>query len=98
LPGFFFVHDAGRGWPGVAVNSAAILKRMHRAFARDWNSVSVKLACADRFSPSYGEGKMKFLGALLICIAVLYGVDAFFFDGRYGHGLDGAISDIQRRW
>ena len=37
---------------------------------------------------------MKSLGAALVCIAVLYGIDAFFFDGRYGHGMDHAISDI----
>ena len=41
---------------------------------------------------------MKSLGAVLVCIAVLYGIDAFFFDGRYGHGMDHAISDIYRRW
>jgi hypothetical protein len=78
--------------------SPAVLKRMHRIFGRDWNLVSVKLTCADRFSPAHWEGKMKFFGAALVCLAVLYGVDAFFFDGRYGHGLDSAISDIQRRW
>jgi hypothetical protein len=98
LPGFFFVADAGHCRPGARANSAAVLKRMHRIFGRDWNLVSVKLTCADRFSPAHWEGKMKFFGAALVYLAVLYGVDAFFFDGQYGHSLDSAISDIQRRW
>jgi hypothetical protein len=41
---------------------------------------------------------MKSLGAALVCIAVLYGVDAYFFDGQYRHGMDRAISDIYRHW
>ena len=41
---------------------------------------------------------MRFLGAALVCVAVLCGVDAFFFDGQYGQGLDRAISDIYRHW
>jgi hypothetical protein len=34
---------------------------------------------------------MRFLGAALVCVAVLC---AFFFDGRYGHGIDRAVTDI----
>ena len=41
---------------------------------------------------------MRFLGAALVCIAVLYGVDAFFFDGQYGQGIESAISDIYQHW
>jgi len=41
---------------------------------------------------------MRFLGAALVCIAVLYGVDALFFDGQYGQSIDSAISDIYRNW
>ena len=41
---------------------------------------------------------MRPLRAALVCIAVLYGVDAFFFDGWDGHGIDRAISDIYRHW
>jgi hypothetical protein len=44
------------------------------------------------------EGDMRLLGAALVCIAVLYGVDAFFFGGRYGQGVDCTISDIYRHW
>ena len=41
---------------------------------------------------------MRFLGAALVCIAVLYGVDAHFFDGRYKDGIVQAMSDIIRHW
>ena len=41
---------------------------------------------------------MRVFGAALVCIAVLYGVDAFFFDGRYGDGIDRVISNIHQRW
>jgi hypothetical protein len=41
---------------------------------------------------------MRFLGAALVCVAVLYGVDAFFFARQYGQGIDRTISDIYRRW
>jgi hypothetical protein len=41
---------------------------------------------------------MRFLDAALVCIAVLYGVDAYFFGGRYGQGIENTISDIRQRW
>ena len=41
---------------------------------------------------------MKALAAALICIAVLYGVDAFFFDGRYFAILDRVIFQIYVHW
>jgi hypothetical protein len=37
---------------------------------------------------------MRFFGAALVCLAVLYGVDVFFFDGLYGNGMDRVISSI----
>ena len=41
---------------------------------------------------------MRLFGAALICIAVLYGVDAFFFDGRYGDGEDRVVSNNYQNW
>jgi hypothetical protein len=42
------------------------------------------------------DGLMRFLGAALVCIAVLYGIDAYFFDGRYKNGIEQAVSEIER--
>ena len=41
---------------------------------------------------------MRFLGAALVCIVALYGVDAYFYNGQYFAGLERAISDIKRHW
>jgi hypothetical protein len=41
---------------------------------------------------------MRFFGAALVCIAVLYGVDAHFYDGRYKGGVEHLLSDILRHW
>ena len=41
---------------------------------------------------------MKGLPAALVCIAVLYGVDALLFDGRYFGDLNGVISQIYMHW
>jgi hypothetical protein len=41
---------------------------------------------------------MRLLGAALVCIAVLYGLDAYFYDGRYVASLEREISDIFRHW
>ena len=41
---------------------------------------------------------MRFFGAALVCIAVLYGVDAFFFAGGYGDGMDRVILSIYQHW
>jgi hypothetical protein len=41
---------------------------------------------------------MRFFGAALVCIAVLYGVDAYFYNGQYLAGLERAISDIYQHW
>jgi hypothetical protein len=71
---------------------------MHRTFGRDLKIDPGKLTCAYRFSPANWEGKMRFFGAALVCIAVLYGVDAFFFDGRHGDGMDRVISSIYQHW
>jgi hypothetical protein len=96
---FCFFDESSRLWPdAISTNSVAILKRMHQTFRRDLKMDSGKLACAYRFSPANWEGKMRFFGAALVCIAVLYGVDAFFFDGRYGDGMDRVISSIYRHW
>jgi hypothetical protein len=41
---------------------------------------------------------MRFFGAALVCIAVLYGVDAHFYDGRYKGSVENLLSDILRHW
>ena len=41
---------------------------------------------------------MKSLGATLVCIAVLYGFDAYFYNSQYLAGLERAITDISRHW
>jgi hypothetical protein len=41
---------------------------------------------------------MRFFGAALVCIAVLYGLDAYFYNGRYFASLQREISDIYQRW
>jgi hypothetical protein len=40
---------------------------------------------------------MKF-GAALVCIAVLYGVDALMFDGRYAASVTAVLSDMYAHW
>jgi len=57
----------------------------------------IEASGADRFLPRW-EAMMRFLGAGLVCIAVLYGVDAHFFDGRYKDDILRAVSDIIRHW
>jgi hypothetical protein len=37
---------------------------------------------------------MRFLGAALVCIAVLYGVDAYWFNGVYFAALTSMMSQI----
>ena len=41
---------------------------------------------------------MRFLGAALVYIAVLYGVDAHFYDGQYKDGIEHLLSDILWHW
>ena len=41
---------------------------------------------------------MRFLGAALVCIAVLYAADAQFFGGQYKDGIRHALSNILRHW
>ena len=41
---------------------------------------------------------MKCLGAMTICIAVLYGVDAAWFDGWYFGMVDHMLNDFYRHW
>jgi hypothetical protein len=38
------------------------------------------------------------LGAALVCIAVLYGTDLFFFGGQYAAGAERVISEIYVHW
>jgi hypothetical protein len=40
---------------------------------------------------------MKF-GAALVCIAVLYGVDALMFDGRYAASVSSALHEVYAHW
>jgi hypothetical protein len=41
---------------------------------------------------------MRSLGAALICIAVLYGLDAYFQNGRYFASLQQEIAQIYQHW
>ena len=41
---------------------------------------------------------MRSLGAALICIAVLYGFDAYFYNGRYFASLQKEITEIYQHW
>jgi hypothetical protein len=41
---------------------------------------------------------MRLFGAALVCVAVLYGLDAYFYNGQYFAILDHEISDIYRHW
>ena len=41
---------------------------------------------------------MRFLGAALTCTIVLYGVDSFWFDGRYFDVANHIISSFYIHW
>jgi hypothetical protein len=41
---------------------------------------------------------VRLIGAALVCIAILYGVDALLFDGCYVQGVDRAMTAIYRHW
>lgn len=41
---------------------------------------------------------MKCLGASLVCIGVLYGLDATLFGGWYFTGVDRMLSQFLRQW
>jgi hypothetical protein len=41
---------------------------------------------------------MKQLTALVICCAVLYGIDAALFSGWYASGLQSAVHEVYVRW
>jgi hypothetical protein len=41
---------------------------------------------------------MRSLAVVLIFVAVLYAVDAHFFDGRYASGVEQMTSDILHHW
>jgi hypothetical protein len=43
-------------------------------------------------------GDMKFLSAALICVAVLYEMDAYLSDGRYFASLQREIAEIYQHW
>jgi hypothetical protein len=49
------------------------------------------------FLPLDGRDEIR-LGAALVCIAVLCGVDSFFFGGQYATIVERIISEICRRW
>jgi hypothetical protein len=94
----FLDESSWRLLDAISTNSVAILNRIHRIFGRDLKIDSRRLTCAYRFSPADWEEKMRFFGAALVCIAVLYGVDAFFFAGGYGDGMDRVILSIYQHW
>ena len=48
------------------------------------------------FVPTKGETKLKPLGIALVCIAVLYGLDAYWFDGLYATTATHLLSQILR--
>ena len=41
---------------------------------------------------------MRILGAALVCIAVLYGMDAYLSDGHYFASLQRENTDIYQHW
>jgi hypothetical protein len=41
---------------------------------------------------------MKYLGATLVCLAILYGVDMVWFNGRYFDASESMVLDIYRHW
>jgi hypothetical protein len=41
---------------------------------------------------------VRVFGAALVCIVVLYALDAYFFDSRYKDGIEHALSDIVQHW
>ena len=41
---------------------------------------------------------MRNLLAAVVCLAILYGVDAFWFNGQYYHDLIRMLSDIYRHF
>jgi hypothetical protein len=65
---------------------------------RDSNFTKVILPFADRCSPLRLGADMRFLGAALVCIAALYGMDAYFSNGRYFASLQREIADIHQHW
>jgi hypothetical protein len=66
---------------------------------RDLDFTSASLPCSDRSSPLFDwEVDMRFLGAALVCIAVLYGMDAYFSNGRYFASLQREVADIYQHW
>jgi hypothetical protein len=66
---------------------------------RDLDFTSVSLPCSDRSSPPFDwEADMRFLGAALVCIAILYGLDAYFYNGLYLASLQREIADIHQHW
>jgi hypothetical protein len=41
---------------------------------------------------------MRVFGAGLVCIAVLYGIDAYFYNGQYLANLQHEIAEIYQHW
>jgi hypothetical protein len=41
---------------------------------------------------------MRVLSAALVCAAVLYGFDAYFYNGRYLASLQREIAEIYQHW
>jgi hypothetical protein len=41
---------------------------------------------------------MKQLTALVVCCAILYGIDAFLFNGWYVSGLEDTAHEVYVRW
>ena len=41
---------------------------------------------------------MRIVSAVLVCVAVLYGIDAYFYNGQYLASLQRELSDIYQHW
>jgi hypothetical protein len=67
---------------------------MHRVFGRSYNSALSRITALLRV----GSAQMKSLVAATICIAVLYAIDALWFDGWYFTFLNRAIYVVYVRW
>jgi hypothetical protein len=80
----------------------ARLKEMSRrpSFARrDMNAGNLSAENELSFRPRHlGDKNMRLLGAALVCMAILYGVDAFWFNGLYFTAAVGMMSQMVEHW
>jgi hypothetical protein len=80
----FLPQHAGQACPGSTPSGQHRGNNQSNAL-NFWNGLEFHFGrfaiCNSLFSPSRSEADMRIFGAALICIAVLYGLDAYFYDG-----------------